>query len=113
VHDREYFDRLRFCAVDDAVWEARESALLDIAFDLGVHIRPTSDSVEGIFQDVEKTPVKTWLSSPLKARRLIRLNSSFPMPQDSHQACFFRSSAMTVSESINSTSPRSICSQRR
>ncbi len=45
--------------------------------------------------------------------RLVRLDPSFPMPPDSHQACFFRSSAITVSESINSTSPRSTCSQRR
>lgn len=86
---------------------------MDIAFDLGIHMRATADSVEGIFQDVEETTIKTRLSCPVKARCLVRLNSSFPMPQDSHQACFFRSSAMTVSESINSTSPRSICSQRR
>jgi len=86
---------------------------MNVAFDLEVHMRATADSVEGIFQDVEKTSVKTRLPCPVKARRLVRLNSSFPMPQDSHQACFFRSSAMTVSESINSTSPRSICSQRR
>ncbi len=86
---------------------------MDIALNLQIHLGATADSVEGIFQDVEKTTIKTRLPCPVKARGLVRLHSSFPMPQDSHQACFFRSSAMTVSESINSTSPRSICSQRR
>lgn len=86
---------------------------MNVAFDLEVHMRATADSVEGIFQNIEETTIKTRLPCPVKARGLVSLHSSFPMPQDSHQACFFRSSAMTVSESINSTSPRSICSQRR
>ena len=63
---REYSDRPRFCSIDDAVWKAGEPARMDIAFDLGIHMRATADSVEGIFQNVEETPIETRLSCPVK-----------------------------------------------
>ena len=46
---------------------------MDIAFDLEVHLGATANSVEGIFENVEKPLLKTWLSFPVKPCRLTSL----------------------------------------
>lgn len=46
---------------------------MDIAFDPRVHLRTAANSVESIFQNVEKTPIKARLFFPVKACRLTSL----------------------------------------
>jgi len=46
---------------------------VDLACDLKVHLGATSNSVEGIFENVEKPLLKTWLSFPVKPCRLASL----------------------------------------
>lgn len=113
MHEGEYFDSVGFCPIDDAVWEVGEPTLVDIALNLWIHLRATANSVKSIFQEIKKSLVEARLLFRVKLCSFVSFGSSLPVPPDLHQACFFRSSAMTVSESINSTSPRSICVQRR
>ncbi len=57
---------------------------MDIAFDLWIHVGATVNSVESIFQYVEKPSVKTWLPFSVKACCLSRLEASLTMPPDLH-----------------------------
>ena len=105
MHDRKDLNNVWLHPIDNPIWKTGELALVDIACNLEVHLGATANSVEGIFENVEKPLLKTWLSFPVKPCRLASLQLSFRMPPDVHQACFFRNSAMTVSESTSLAFP--------
>ena len=74
----------RFRSIDNPVWEEGELALVDIACDSWVHLRVTANSVEGIFQNVEKPPVEALLSFRIEPCCSSDLESCFPMPPELH-----------------------------
>ena len=73
MHDRKDLNGGWPRPIDNPIGKAEELALVDIAFDLEVHLGATANSVEGIFENVEKPLLKTWLSFPVKPCRLTSL----------------------------------------
>ena len=78
---------------------------MDTARYLWIQLRATEYSVEGIFENVEKPLLETWLSFPVKLCRLVSFSLSIRMPPDVHQLYFFLISAITVSESTSLAVP--------
>lgn len=113
MHDGEDFDGVRLRSIDQTVGKARELTFVDIVRYLWIQLRATEYSVEGVFENVEKPLLETWLSFPIKLCCLVSFSLSIRMPPDMHQLYFFLSSAMTLSDSTSLAVPRSTSSHRR
>jgi hypothetical protein len=54
VHNGKDFDGVRLRSIDQTIGKARELTFVDIANNLRILLGTTENSVEGIFENVEK-----------------------------------------------------------